>query len=53
LLKIITLNKLVKEEAVTRPDILAFFGLGNFNLIREKSVATMLTTTNSVVVQFK
>lgn len=45
LLKIITLNKLVKEKAATRPDILALFGLGNFNLIREKSVTTMLTTT--------
>ena len=53
LLKIITLNKLVKEKAATRPDILALFGLGNFNLIREKYVTTMLTTTNSVVVQFK
>lgn len=53
LLKIITLNKLVKEKAATRRDILALFGLGNFNLIREKSVTTMLTTTNSVVVQFK
>jgi len=36
LLKIITLNERVEEEASTRPDILHYFGQGNFVFIREK-----------------
>jgi len=37
LLKIITLNQRVEEEAATRTDILHFFGEGNIIFIREKS----------------
>ena len=37
MLKIITLNERVEEEAATKPDILHFFGQGNFILVREMS----------------
>ena len=37
LLKIITVNQRVEEEAATRTDILHFFGEGNIIFIREKS----------------
>jgi len=37
LLKNITLYGQVEDEATTKPDILHFFGQGNFIFIREKS----------------
>ena len=36
MLKIISLNEGAEEDATTRPDILHFFGLGNYIFIRVK-----------------
>ena len=44
LLKIITFNEWAEGEATTRPDILHFFGQGNFIFIGEKSGMSVAAT---------